>query len=400
MKADETPARYSGGAGGVWSRRTAGYGEPALDYRPEVEEPRWRRLADSAFRYRWMIAGIIVACTLAGALVAYLTPPHYIATASIILDRPQRRLAQVTPTADYVSYDADRATQTQLTILTSHAVARQTIRQLHLEQRDVRIRRALEKIDAALAKKHERLAPGPRMQIATAIFLGELQAKPQKLSSTVEVQFGGRDPRLAAAVANQVVSNYIAYRLRSHAAVGRRLDGWLGQRLAGVRARLLRDNAALQAMQQQSGFIPLPAQNGAQNVNIERLDLINHELAEAQAAAILAQAMQAAYSGDVATVPATLRTPATDAAVQNLQRARQQYDALAAAYQPRFAPVEVARDQMQRAQARVRALSAELAASLAQGVRAAEQRVAALTAALGQARRQAANRSGVALQYG
>ncbi|MGH9536162.1 MAG: GNVR domain-containing protein, partial [Terriglobales bacterium] len=44
--------------------------------------------------------------------------------------------------------------------------------------------------------------------------------------------------------------------------------------------------------------------------------------------------------------------------------------------------------------------SAELAASLAQGVRAAEQRVAALTAALGQARRQAANRSGVALRYG
>lgn len=371
----------------------------ALDYTPEIESPRWRRFTGSIFHYRWMVAGIIIACTIAGALVAHFTTPRYVATASIILDRPPRRLTQVKPSAEYVSYDADRATQTQLSILTSRAVARQTIRQMHLETRDPRIHRVLAQIDANLAKQHTRLAPGPRMQIATGIFLSQLQAKPQKLSSTIHVQYTSRDPALAAAVVNQVISNYIHYTLSSHAAVGRRLDHWLSSRLQGVRTRLQQDNAALVALQKRRGFVPLPAQGGTRDVSLERLDLVNHQLAEAQAAAILAQAMQTAYTGDVATIPANLRTPAIDAAVQNLQTARQQYDALAAAYQPGFAPVQVAHDRVVRAQGRVHALSAELARSLAQSVAAARQRVTALTAALAQARRQAAGESGVALQY-
>ncbi len=369
------------------------------DYTPEPESPRWRRLSASVFQYRRMAIGIIVACTVAGALVAHFTPPRYVATASIILDRPPQRLTQVNPSANYVSYDADRATQTQLTILTSHAVARQTIRQLRLEQRDPHIRRVLAAIDAHLAQQHVRLAPGPRMQIATGIFLKQLQAKPQKLSSTIHVEYRSRDPRLAAHVANQVVSNYIAYTLTSQAAIGSRLSHWLDGRLQGVRFRLRQDNAALVALQQRSGFVPLPAQNGTRSAAVEQLDLVNHELAEAQAAAILAQAMQSAYTGNVATVPASLRTPAINAAVAQLQSAERQYDALAAAYQPNFAPVLVAHNQVVRAQNRVRALSAQLASGLAQGVRAARQRVAALSLALTQARRQAAGESGLALRY-
>lgn len=377
----------------------AGRRGTALDLITEAEVPRWRQLSASIFRYRWMVAGIIIACTVIGALVAHFTPPRYVATASIILDQPRLQWTQVKPSANYISYNADRAIQTQLTILTSQAVARQTIGQLHLETRDPRIHRMLARIDAKLARQHLHLAAGPRMQIAAGIFIHELKAQPQKLSSTIQVRYASRDPRLAAAVVNQVVSNYIAYTLSSHAAVGRRLTRWLGERLAGVRGRLQRDNARLVALQKRRGFVPLPAQNGTQNVALERLELVNHQLAQAQAAAILAQAMRTAYTGNVATIPASLRTPAINAAAQNLQAARQQYDTLAAAYQPDFAPVEVARGRVARAQTRVEALSSELARSLAQNVRAAQQRVAGLTAALAQARTQAAGESGVALQY-
>lgn len=358
-----------------------------------------RQLWETVFHYRRMAAAIILGAVIIGAAIAYTTKKFYLADGSLILARPSAQLAEIHPTSDYTSADEDREMQTQLTILGSRAVAVRTIAHLRLETRMPAIHRVLAGINAQLAPRHIVLNPATAREIAAGIFLSRLKLLPDKLSSTVHVQFGSHDPKLAAAVVNGLMASYLAYLADGRAAQGREIGVWLDGELAHARARVGADNAALVAFQQAHRYTPLLVPGGEQSVLLERLDLANRELAAAQADTILNRALNSAYQGDVGALPGDLRTPAMDAATTALNAARANYDALSATYQSNFAPVQVARAEWLAAQRRVAALRAQLSQELQRRELAASSRQAALTTQLGDLRQSAANESAVEIQY-
>lgn len=366
---------------------------------PRPDSP-WRQFRDAVFHYRRMVVVIVLAAVALGLAIGRLIRPYYAAEGSIILERPTPHLTQIHPESDWASYDADREMQTQLTIMSSRAVAARTIAEMGLEKRDPEIAQALTGIERGLTAKKEHLDAATRQQIASDIFLSKLQLLPDKLSDTVHVRYSSHDAALAAAVVNAVMRNYLDYSFASHVAAGKEIARWLSGRLADARAQIEKDNQTLLTFQRKNAFTPLVAPpGGEESVLLAQLDVANHHLADARAEAILSAAREREFSGDLATLPPDLRTPAMDSALTALDTARHDYDALDSTYQSNFAPVLAARARWAAAQRDAAQLSGQLAQSLRRRHEADLQQQASLGAEVGQLRRAAADDSAVQLRY-
>ncbi len=360
----------------------------------------WQQFRDAVFHYRRMVIIIVAAALLIGLAFWRLTPAFYLAQGSIILERPSPHLAQIHPESDWASYDADREMQTQLTIMGSRAVASRTIADLDLERRDPEIHKVLAAVDRSLAAKKEQLDAATRQQIASGIFLGKLQLIPDKLSDTVHVEYGSHNPQLAAAVVNDLMRSYLRYSFAAHVAAGKEIARWLKTELSDQRKQIQNDNQALVHFQRQNAFTPVVAPpGGEESVLLERLDVANHQLADAQAAAIMSEAREHEFTGDLATLPPDLRTPAMDAALGALETAQHDYDALNSTYRANFAPVREARARLAAARRLVESLSTQLADALRRRHIADLQQQTALAQEVGQLRHRAADESALAIRY-
>jgi tyrosine-protein kinase len=141
--------------------------------------------AVAAFRRHWRVAAALVAVTmLVTAGVSRLAPPHYEATAQILLQQPEQVNAVLNPEAITSAANVQREVNTNAQLITSIPVVDAVRRQLGLRE-------------------------SSRELIARLSVAGEAT------SDLVEITARDRRPERAARVATEVATQYQAYRRRS-----------------------------------------------------------------------------------------------------------------------------------------------------------------------------------------
>lgn len=385
---------------------------PAGPVRPRLPQPLYQleppapvarhsavRLKTALYRQRWLVAAVIVLFVLVAAALTWMIPPHFVAEGSIIIEPPSQRLAELNPPTYYPTYDEDRELQTEMTVLTSRAIALPVIQQLHLEQNDPDIHEALANAERGAKKKGERLSPARRDQIATDVFGHNLTVQPDKLSRTVHVTYVSSNPGLAATVVNTTLHEFTGYARSQRMATASKAAPWLQQQLADAQRRLNDDNANLVAFQQAHTYTPLLVPGGQQGVLLDRLADANKGLSAAEAERINSEALLHTYPGSIEALPTALRTPELEAAITARATARTELTQLESTYRPDFPLVVAARERYQKAQQQLDALRAEVNASLAKNYQAALQRQTDMQSLVSQLSHQAASEGTVETRY-
>lgn len=372
----------------------------ARELTPAPAAPRLSRLLEALRRQRWLALSVVAGFVALAGLASVLVRPYYVADASLIIEPPNLHLAELTPPSYPPPVDLDRELQTELTVLGSHLVAAPVIRDLDLEQRDPEIAAALQGVERSLAHKGWHLSAATREQIADGVFAHKLQLLPDKISSTVHVEYGSDNAALAAEVANALTASFLDEALAARQQAGDRTLVWMRQQLADASAERDRDQAAIESFQQQNQYVPLSG--GAQpDPLLERLDEADHALSGAQAASITSQALLASYgNGSVAALPAELHTTAIDRQVDNVGAAQSALTALEATYRPEFPLVVEARQRLASEQAKLASLRADVTAGLRERADADARQVAQLQQLVDGLSQQAAAASAVGLRYG
>ncbi|HWG38890.1 MAG TPA: GNVR domain-containing protein [Terriglobales bacterium] len=374
---------------------------------PAAAAPRRGEVGNALYRHRWLGAGLVVFFVALGAAATWWVRPWYQATASIIISHPSLHAAELTPVEYPPPVDPDREMQTELIILSSRAVGDPVIASLNLEQRDPEIQAAI--AQAQRRRARDKKAPVPtlsaadRTAIAFDVFSSKLTMAPNKLSSTVDLSYGSHDPAIAAAVANATADSFMRQTLVERGQQGQAATSWMERQVQQAIAELGRDDAAVANFQQAHNYIPLGAAAGAGGASglLNRLADANHAWSAAEAERIGDQAAEASYAnGVVAALPAELRDPAIDRAVENVGAAEAQLTALETTYQPGFPLVVEAEQQLGGAQQKLAALRTQVAEGLRQRLAASTGRAQALGALVDSLGRQAAAASSLEMQFG
>ncbi|HXR96459.1 MAG TPA: hypothetical protein VN709_01320 [Terriglobales bacterium] len=383
-------------------------GNPALPPWFELEAPAPRaargQLQNALYRNRWLGLALVVTCVALAAFATWWVKPYYLADGSIIIEHPSLHNAELTPREYPPPVDADRELETELTVMASRTVSEPVIARLNLERRDPEIHRALDNLGVTLAKRRLTASATLKSAIAVGVFSSKLKLLPDKLSSTVHVEYGSGDPVLAAQVVNAVTAQYVTAELAQRAESGQGASRWMRGQLAAAQAELARDDDAVAQFQQAHAFLPLPESGGMSSALLARLADANHAWSTAEGERIADEAQVRSYgngsSGVVAALPADLRNPAIDQASANLGSAEQQLAALETTYRSDFPLVVEAQAQVRGAQQRLAGLRSQVAAGLAQRLAASQQREQELAARVTTLSHEAALASGVEMQFG
>jgi succinoglycan biosynthesis transport protein ExoP len=375
---------------------------PAVyELEPALPAPRERPFGNALYRQRWLGLAVAAVCVLAAGSASWWLRPYYQATGTLLIAPVSLHEADLTPRGYVPAPDPDREMETELAIFGSRAVAGPVIARLQLARRDAILKAALAGARRAAAKRGRRLGAAAAAEIAYQSFHARLGLAPDKLSNLVDVSYGARDPRLAAAVVNAATRQFLAETLAERGAQGRTASLWMRRQLGQARAALARDDAAVAAFQQRHGYIPLLEGGGTESALLGRLDDANHALSLAQANRIAAQAAVASYAGGVvAALPADVRNPAIDNAAAAVSAAQQQLITLATTYRPDFPLMVEARQELAGAKQKLAALQTEVTAGLRQRLAASRQQEQAARALVHALERRAAAASGVELEFG
>lgn len=151
----------------------------------------------SVLRARWLVVVSALALTVAMAVIISLVlPKKYTSTASVIVDNrsPDPMSGMLMPGAMLPGYMA-----TQIDVLTSERVTNDVIQQLRLGG------------NAALREQwqEDTLGEGDFNAWLSDLLLKNLDVKPSKESSVINVSYTATDPRFAAAMVNAFVQGYI-----------------------------------------------------------------------------------------------------------------------------------------------------------------------------------------------
>lgn len=381
-----------------------GNGNPSVPSLYELEParepaPRRGRLHNTLYRQRWLVLAIVVACLFVAAVLSFTIRPYYQATGAIIVRLPNLHPAQITPQDYFQPLDPDREMQTELTILTSRAVAMPVIRGLNLEQRDPEISAALDRMRQQRQRQGKTLAASDADATAYNIFRAKLAPVPDKLSDTVHVSYSSHDPALAAAVVNATDQSFLAETLAQRGEQGRTASHWMRAQVRQALAQLRQDDGALAAFQRQHAYVPLIG-SGAQNALLARLADANHAWGAAEAERIGDAADLASFAGNVMALPPGTSNPEIDRAAENLGTAQAQLNTLATTYQANFPLVVEARAQVAQAQSKLNSLKTQVALGLRQRLAGSQRRARNLAALVRQLNHQAAATSGLEMRFG
>lgn len=212
-------------------------------------------------RRRWMIAGTLAA--FIGVALAYnkLAAPVFEARARLLIE-PES--AQVTLFRPLVAEDQGRADYfvTQMEVLRSRALAKQTLEQLNRLSTD--------------AKQQSAQIDG---------FMGGLTVSPVRTvsgeSRVVSVTFRSSDPQTAALYANRLAQGYVDQNLDVRREGSRQASKWLNERLAELRLQVNKSQQAMQQYREKAS--DAVALEDPQNIAQQKLAQLNSAVTAARA---------------------------------------------------------------------------------------------------------------------
>jgi polysaccharide biosynthesis transport protein len=351
---------------------------------------------------RWrLIAGVVLLCTVAAALVLALVPKTYTATAILIVDPRTQKVAQSDVVLGGIGSDA-AAVESQVEILESSTLAKRVVAELGLDRggeltEPSAIARATAGLRGLLGLSAADPSPAEQRERVLQRFSERLHVRRRGLTYVLEVAYSSGSAETAAQVANALSEAYLADQKRQKLEAARSASGMLGARLDELRARARDTERAVSTFKNQNDIVDLGAAQTLLDREIaeQSQQLTQARARGAEASARYAQARRATATG--AEGGGTLAEALQSSVVTNL---RQQYAQLGAQLAdlrnnlgPRHPAVGAAEAQARTVAGQIRTEIGRLAQGLRNEAEAASARERTLSASLENLKGQAARRA-------
>lgn len=218
-------------------------------------------------RWKIIIAMIVIGGSLAAGITATL-PTKYKAVATVVLDFKGQD-----PVLGILMQNAGSSSVgTQIDIIKSKRTAIEAIRILKVLESPVLRKQFLDSTKGQ----------GDIEDWFAGVLLNNLEARPGRDSSVVDITFEGGDPRFAAQVANAFADAYQRINLDLRVDPARQSAAWFDERVQALRANVEKAQANLSAYQREKGFSSVDERG---DVESGRLGELSGQLSSAQAAA-------------------------------------------------------------------------------------------------------------------
>ena len=233
------------------------------------------------------------ACIAMGLAISLIMPFKYAATAQLEIN-PENAAALDVPTGP-AAPDAEYAVNlaTQAAVLQSDTLALQVIEQLKLEE--VESKRSFFQLGPAARSLPLEQSPTRRGRVLKR-FHRNLTVRVIGGTRLIEISYRDRDPALAAAVANQLVNDYLDTYFQTRYNATRQASDWLSKQLAELKNDAEASQQRLTDYQRRAGIL---GESETNNVVMAKLEELNKQLSAAEANRIVKQAVwHLAKTGD------------------------------------------------------------------------------------------------------
>ena len=236
-----------------------------------------------AQRWRWLIIGTVLACTLIGIIVTFLTTPKYTTNATIEISREADQVTTFQGVERETSVADQEFYQTQYGLLRSRSLAERIAVQLRFVDSPAFF--AL--FDAASddpaftinGGRYPASGRATRQRVAGETLMRHFSVEPVRLSRLVNIFFTSPDPEVSAQIANAWGENFIQTNLERKVQATSYGRNQLQHQLADYKERLDASQRQLVAYASANHIINLPSQASGDGTTTQERSIVADNLA-------------------------------------------------------------------------------------------------------------------------
>lgn len=243
---------------------------------------------------------------------------------------------------------------TQYKILQSDTLARQVIKELHLDQREEFNPRENAGKAAVFGRRKKKgqefLTNAAHEQHVLRRFEDRLTVEPIQRSRLVRVSFDSEDPQLAAKVVNTLAKVYIQENARMHLDAAQKASVWLTGQLNDAKLKLEKSENELQGYANANGLLYLQKSDGeTENIVDQRLREVQDELSRAEADRYQREALfRLAEAGDYGALPGVFDNKVLQDLLDRLADLERQQAALAPEFKADYPKMKDIKSQIEQ----------------------------------------------------
>ena len=300
----------------------------------EEKEIHLRDYWNVLWRRRWTVITTVLIVLLATGIFTFTRKPIYTAKGTLLVEKEPTILTF--EEIFQIETFRDDYYQTQYKLLQSRGLAERVVERLKLHEHPEfagepgKRKRPVDKNDPFLKKR------------LVDAFLNRLKVNPIRMTRLVEVQFRAKDPKLAAAVVNELFDSFIDMNVETRYEATEQATQFLTEQIASLQAEIAEKERQLQAYSQEKNIVAL---SETETTIIDKLAEINKALTEAQ----IDRIKKEAYYNEVKNlspdyIPEAFTNPL-------IQRLREDYVRLNREYQKKLETFHPEYPEMQRLKA-------------------------------------------------
>src|SRR6516164_8683630 len=335
---------------------------------------------------RWTVLTVAIVLTTLAGIVSFRMQPVYEATA---------RLAVEAETSEIQSFEdlyhittTDAFLQTQVNILQSDNLAWQTIEKTGLGE-NAEFGSVAQPGEAG----HD---PNVEQNRLLRAFRGHLRVELMHNSHMIQVTFESTDPKLAARVANALVSNYTEYSFHTKYDATRQASGWMEQQLDELKAKVEKSQQALVDYERQNAIVNV---SDKQSVVEQRLADLSKDLTIAQSDRLQKQALNELVSANESQVALLAQSELLEKLEEKAAELKTQYADAQEQYGPNFPKFVRLHDQVIEIQSLVEKERGRVVARIRHDYESALARERLLTAAVAEEKLEVGKLSQLLIQH-
>ena len=345
--------------------------------------PTVKRLYRFAIRWRWVLAGGVIAGMLLGLFLTLMMTRQYASTVRLEISRESDRVVNIDSVERDTSIGDQEFYQTQYGLLQTKALAERVARELGLvdDPKFLAMFNGGRPIEGDRAK---------RVEAAGRILINHVGVAPVRGSRLVDVTAVTPDPALSQRIAQAWSDNFIQSTIERRFNASSYARNFLEQRLAQLRDKLEQSERQAVGFAASQGIINLPSASNstdgsssgampARSLVTDDLSTLNGALANATAQRIAAQAALLQANRPDATSEA-LSNDAISSMRQKRAEAAAEYAKMMIQFEPGYPPAKAAAAQVQALDTAIAREEGRVRSSLQQDYMSAAARETALKA--------------------
>jgi chain length determinant protein EpsF len=302
-----------------------------------------------------LMLGVFGGFVFLALLITLIWPNHYLATSSVVVEARTDPVAAQNGGGGYTE-QLTSYVNTQADVIASERVAQRVVKTLKLDQ------------DPALIDQWRSATHGRGdMSVWLADYIVDrkltvapLHDSPTHASDVIEISVNWRDPKIAAALANQFAQTAIETNIELKVEPAKQYAKWFNQRSRALRDDLEEKQKRLSDFQNSSGIVATD----------EKLDVENARLAELSSQLVTIQGLRqdsqsrTRQTGDIEAMPEVLQSPVIQSLKADLAQAEAKLPDIASRLGKNHPDYQALEAEIANLRTRIVRESATIAASL------------------------------------